>query len=275
MELYCSAAEDEVTPTVVESTISTSDPAKTGTGSESVVSETGASNDDDDGSGGNGVNKTAIIAGAVAGGVIAIGLLIGLCIFIRRKQRKANNKPAISPPQEEYNGMPELTGGDVDSTTGIVTAAASPAAQSDDYYPGKPEFGGSRTVVSEVSSPGAVYYKPYRPPELEGGEVAAAEMPSTRPVAEMPPSESIAEMAAVEVSHHHGKERSASPVVVSKYNKSFGRNSPSVRDSNPSSPLSPMHTGGSSASRWRQPEPAAEVFEMEANPVHRGDGGAR
>lgn len=270
LDLYCSAAEDEVVPTLFESTMA-SDPPETHTASESVASKTSSSDEDDDGAGGQPVNKTAIIAGAVAGGVIALALLVGLCIFIRRKVKKSNSehRPAITAPHE-YTGTPELTGSnlsDMDSTTGIV-AAASPAAESD-YYPGKPEFSGGGSVVTGVSphSPGS--YKPYRPPELQG-EVAAAEMPSTRPVAEMPSSESIAEMSAVEAPHH-GKERPASP-MVSKYNKSFGRNSPAtVRESNATSPLSPMHTGGSSASRWRQPEAAGEVFEMEANPAHRSN----
>lgn len=266
LDLYCSAAEDKVVPTIVESTSETSDPPETGTSSASVATETGTPNDNDNSAGG--ANKTAIIAGAVVGGVIALALLLGLGIFIRRKQKKPKNKspPKISAPHE-YNGMPELIGSHGnDSTTEIIKAAfPAPTTPESDYYPGRPELGGSKGVVTELPSG---MYKPYRPPELQG-DIAATQMPSASPIPKMPSPGTLAEMDAEEVPHMN-KELPPSP-MLSKYNKTCGRNSPAtVCDSNIPAPLSSMNTGGSNASRWRQQEPVSEVFEMEANPVHKG-----
>ena len=116
-DFFCSAVNNEAVAQVTESISQTASggTAEPHSGSDNPSpSETGAGaldpqdNEDSNGSGG-GMNRTAVIVGAVLGGLIGVALIIGAVLFIRRKKNaKAQQDSASAPP--EYLGHPELDG---------------------------------------------------------------------------------------------------------------------------------------------------------------------
>lgn len=135
---YCSAAEKEVVVNVTDTATETyphptnritsfsSSPSETGTGSSgssggSGGSDNGGSDSDQGGkdgssSGGNGsnnsssINKTAVIAACVLGGVVLIAGVAAVAFFVRRKRNKQMRGEQLPPTADGNNlqGPPEL-----------------------------------------------------------------------------------------------------------------------------------------------------------------------
>jgi LPXTG-motif cell wall-anchored protein len=98
---YCSAAAGDVVAEVSESIAETYPTAESRTGSgASGPEETGGGGgggEGGDGEGG-GVNKTAIIAASILGGILGIALIVGVGFYVRRRKKKASRRdPAADP----------------------------------------------------------------------------------------------------------------------------------------------------------------------------------
>lgn len=117
-DFFCSAVNNEAVAQVTESIPQTAsagtaephsgsqDPSPSETGAENADPQ---SNEDNNGSGGSGVNRTAVIVGAVLGGLIGVALIVGIVLFIRRKKNaEAQHDSPSTPP--DYRGHPELDG---------------------------------------------------------------------------------------------------------------------------------------------------------------------
>lgn len=205
LEYYCSAAENEVAPSVTQSvaesypvvhtrTSAGSDsPSETGTSgsSESGVGSSGDDNQDGntpnqdgsnggssgDGNGG-GIAKPALIAAIVLGAVVVIIAIAAIAWFIRRKKLKA--KAAAEAAQQShhpqpYMGPPELFGSEPNHSQVNIAKSVSPAVTEHPY--GKPELGnvqinelppqqGYRTELNGEGIPGG-YAMPYGQPPQE------------------------------------------------------------------------------------------------------------
>lgn len=138
LDVYCSAAADEVTFEVEESISESYAVSRTGSGS-SGPEETGGtggsgSNGGDNGGdsdkdksggdgdnsgsgsggggGGGGSNQTATIAASVLGGVVAIALIAAGIWFWRRRQKKNRQSLGSVPGNDNPPGKPELAGPD-------------------------------------------------------------------------------------------------------------------------------------------------------------------
>jgi hypothetical protein len=131
---YCSAAENEVVVSVTDTATETyphptnrdtappSSPTETGSsGSSSSGSSSGGSSSNQDGkdgssSGGDGgdnsssINKTAVIAACVLGGVVLIAGVGLVAFFVRRKRNRQMRGDPLPPTAEgpNYQGPPEL-----------------------------------------------------------------------------------------------------------------------------------------------------------------------
>lgn len=118
-EYYCSAAEKKVVATVSES-VAQKTGSGTGTGSRPTQpSETGkggsgSGNGTSSNSGksdSSGTNKTAVIAGSVVGGVVALLAIGVVSFFLRRKQKKNEQGGTQETGQDnDVNTRPEMTG---------------------------------------------------------------------------------------------------------------------------------------------------------------------
>lgn len=105
-EYYCKAAENKVVATVTESISQSYPTAQSRTGSfpsNPASTETGQNNNGHNSSPQKKSKKkvgAAVIAASVLGVLIALGLVIGLIVFIRRKRAKQNTQ-AAAPSQGE------------------------------------------------------------------------------------------------------------------------------------------------------------------------------
>ncbi|KAK8150479.1 hypothetical protein G3M48_001687 [Beauveria asiatica] len=151
VEYYCQAAQNKVVATVSQSISETkatgSRPTSGGSG---TPQKTGTANGGSDqstdsksggGSSGGGLSKGAIIAIAVLGALVVIGLLAFIAIFIRRRNRKAKAAESadIATGQAPYPPKPEL-------------AANSPSSEMDGKSPFVPP------AVSEVAATASPFH---------------------------------------------------------------------------------------------------------------------
>lgn len=109
-DYYCIAAAGDVVAEISESVAETYPTAESRTGSGNSGPEETAGGEGGDG-GGGGVNKTAIIAASVLGGVVGIALIVGVGLYVRRRKKKASRRdpaadPAADPPH--HLGTSEL-----------------------------------------------------------------------------------------------------------------------------------------------------------------------
>ncbi|PMB64454.1 hypothetical protein BM221_009843 [Beauveria bassiana] len=164
LDYYCQAAQNKVVATVSQSIPETKaastrptsggsgTPQNTGTanggGGESTDSKSGGSGSSS-GSGG-GLSKGAIIAIAVLGALVVIGLLAFIAIFIRRRNRKAKAAESadITTGQAPYPPKSELAANSPSSEL----AANSPSSEMD----GKSPF--AAPAVSEVAATASPFH---------------------------------------------------------------------------------------------------------------------
>ncbi|KAJ6438773.1 putative Vacuolar protein 8 [Purpureocillium lavendulum] len=186
-DFYCSAADNKVVATGADSVSETQPPAMSRTGVTSPsASKTGSSSgsggdnggsdsskDGNGGGGGGGGNKTAIIAASVLGGVVAIGIVAAIILYVRHKRRKQARGEQIPAPPDENNGKSELDG--KSDWTGRIGSPAStnpmPELHTPSHSP-RPELHGGGAMVPELG--------PYQAPrpELQGDLSSNHSIPS-------------------------------------------------------------------------------------------------
>ncbi|KFH45408.1 hypothetical protein ACRE_037520 [Hapsidospora chrysogenum ATCC 11550] len=107
-DYYCRAAAGDVVAEVSESIGETYPTAESRTGSgDSGPEETGGGSSGEGGDGGGGVNKTAVIAASVLGGVVGIALIVGVGLYVRRRKKRASRRDPTADPSHHF-GTPEL-----------------------------------------------------------------------------------------------------------------------------------------------------------------------
>ncbi|KAJ6784479.1 hypothetical protein PWT90_05599 [Aphanocladium album] len=194
LDYYCQAAQNKVVATVSQSIAESKatgigQATRPGTGATSgSAKETGAggggdqSKDSKSGGGGGGLSKGAIIAIAVLGALVGIGLIAFVAILVRRRNRKAkaeeeaanatNGQSPLPPHSELATNSPssELDGksGYAPPTVSEVAGTPSPFQQPHAELSGAPTHPMHHAVSpSDLSSPGSQHSQgpnnPYNP----------------------------------------------------------------------------------------------------------------
>ncbi len=182
LDYYCQAAQKKVVATVSQSisetkatslgqaTRPTSNPSSTPQNTGGATGGGGGSSDSKSG-GGGGLGKGAIIAIAVLGALVVIGVLAFLAIFIRRRNRKAKAAAADSsaadpspyPPHSELatnSPSSELDGKSPHAPPAVAEVAATPTPYHQQPHAelagtAQPPQVHQAVSPSELSSPGS------------------------------------------------------------------------------------------------------------------------
>ncbi|KAK3948076.1 hypothetical protein QBC32DRAFT_352523 [Pseudoneurospora amorphoporcata] len=191
LDLYCSAANNKLVANGVTASVSQADPSPTAqsgsrvnpqatagggsgsgsdssSGSNSDDGSSGGANDGGSGSGNTGKRSSnaAVIAGAVVGVVVGLGITVALLFFFIRKSKQANSANAITD-FGAGGDKPELAGNPVVGGAAAAAAAAvppSPPSRSTSML----KDGTRVSSVSPVSAGAGGFSPPPLTAELQG-----------------------------------------------------------------------------------------------------------
>ncbi|OAA53141.1 hypothetical protein ISF_08982 [Cordyceps fumosorosea ARSEF 2679] len=174
LDYYCQAAQKKVVATVSQS-ISETKATATTAGGQATRQTSGSAPENTSGGGGGGgggggsgrggLGRGAIIAIAVLGALVVIGLIAFVAIFVRRRKRKAaaatdageqpphppHSELATNSPSSEIDGKPAYPPPSISE----VAATPSPYQRHTELSAGTPHQQHQAVSPSELSSPGA------------------------------------------------------------------------------------------------------------------------